>query len=67
MNTIWPVMAVHAAYDLMLVLAFGHAFPVAPTVPGFVVDTVVNLSLAVVGFSLLRARPAARMIRREAA
>jgi membrane protease YdiL (CAAX protease family) len=60
MNTIWPVMAVHAAYDLMLVLAFGHAFPVAPTVPGFVVDTVVNLSLAVVGFSLLRARPAAR-------
>jgi len=55
MNTIWPVMAVHALYDLMLVLAFGHAFPVAPTLPGFVVDTVVNLSLAVVGFSLLRA------------
>jgi membrane protease YdiL (CAAX protease family) len=54
MNTIWPVMAVHALYDLMLVLAFGHAFPVAPTLPGFVVDTVVNLSLAVVGFSLLR-------------
>jgi len=42
MNTIWPVMAVHATYDFMLVLAFGHAFPVAPTLPGFVVDTVVN-------------------------
>ena len=27
-------------------LAFGHAFPVAPTVPGFLVATVVNLGLA---------------------
>ena len=67
MNTIWPVMAVHAAYDLMLVLAFGHAFPVAPTVPGFVVDTVVNLALAGIGFSLLRAQHVARMRRQEAA
>ena len=67
MNTIWPVMAVHAIYDLMLVLAFGHAFPVAPTLPGFVVDTVVNLSLAVVGFSLLRALPVAAVDRREVA
>jgi membrane protease YdiL (CAAX protease family) len=67
MNTIWPVMAVHVAYDLMLVLVFGHAFPVAPTVPGFIVDTVVNLGLAVVGFSLLRARIAGRVSRREAA
>jgi membrane protease YdiL (CAAX protease family) len=67
MNTIWPVMAVHAAYDLMLVLAFGHAFPVAPTLPGFVVDTVVNLGLAVVGFSLLFALPVAAVDIREAA
>jgi len=67
MNTIWPVMAVHAAYDLMLVLAFGHAFPVAPTLPGFVVDTVVNLSLAVVGFSLLPAGLVVPEDRREAA
>jgi len=67
MNTIWPVMAVHATYDLMLVLAFGHAFPVAPTLPGFVVDTVVNLSLAVVGLSLLPARPTVSVDRREVA
>jgi membrane protease YdiL (CAAX protease family) len=67
MNTIWPVMAVHAAYDLMLVLAFGHAFPVAPTLPGFVVDTVVNLGLAVVGFSLLSALPVVAVDRPEAA
>src|SRR2546426_12697057 len=55
MNTIWPVMIVHASYDLMLVLAFGHAFPVAPTMPGFLVATVVNLGLAAVGLFLLRA------------
>jgi membrane protease YdiL (CAAX protease family) len=58
MNTIWPVMAAHALYDLMLILAFGHAFPVAPTLPGFVVDTVVNLGLAGAGFALLRRRHA---------
>jgi len=67
MNTIWPVMVVHAVYDLMLVLALGHAFPVAPTVPGFVVATVVNLGLALVGFSLLRALPVVAVDRREAA
>ena len=67
MNTIWLVMFVHAGYDLMLVLAFGHAFPVAPTLPGFVVDTVVNLGLAVVGFSLLRARHVRSVAGREAA
>jgi membrane protease YdiL (CAAX protease family) len=67
MNTIWPVMIVHAAYDLMLVLAFGHAFPVAPTLPGFLVATVVNLGLAGVGIFLLRARPDANMARLEAA
>jgi uncharacterized protein len=54
MNTIWPVMAIHAAYDFMLILAFGHAYPVAPTVPGFVVDTTVNLGLALVGLYLIR-------------
>jgi hypothetical protein len=58
---------VHAAYDLMLVLAFGHAFPVAPTLPGFLVATVVNLGLAGVGIFLLRARPDANMARLEAA
>jgi uncharacterized protein len=67
MNTIWPVMAVHATYDFMLILAFGHAFPVAPTVPGFVVDTVVNLGLAGVGLALLRAQPFAKVASREAA
>jgi len=67
MNTIWPVMAVHAAYDLMLVLAFGHAYPVAPTLPGFVVDTIVNVSLAVVGLILVRPPDNVPMERREAA
>lgn len=54
MNTIWLVMAVHAIYDLMLILAFGHAYPVTPSVPGFVVDTTVNLALALIGLILLR-------------
>lgn len=54
MKTIWPVIAIHAAYDFMLILAFGHAYPVAPTVPGFVVDTTVNLALAAIGLYLLR-------------
>jgi len=67
MNTIWPVMAVHATYDFMLILAFGHAFPVTPTMPGFVVDTVVNVSLACIGLALLRARHATAAARREAA
>jgi membrane protease YdiL (CAAX protease family) len=56
MNTIWPLIAIHAAYDLMLVLAFGHAYPVAPTIGGFIVDTTVNLALALVGLTFLRAR-----------
>jgi len=67
MNTIWLVMIVHATYDLMLVLAFGHAFPVAPTLPGFVVATVVNLGLAGIGIFLLRARHAGSMAGLEAA
>src|SRR3989454_10025094 len=67
MNTIWPVMIVHAIYDLMLVLAFGRAFPVAPTAPGFLVATIVNLGLAAIGLSLLRARQTARTARLEAA
>jgi uncharacterized protein len=67
MNTIWPVMSVHAAYDLMLVLAFGHAYPVAPTLPGFVVDTIVNVSLAVVGLILVRLQDMVPVERQEAA
>src|ERR1700694_2223983 len=67
MNSIWPVMIVHATYDLMLVLAFGHAFPVAPTLPGFIVATVVNLALAGIGLFLLRARQAGTVTRQEAA
>jgi membrane protease YdiL (CAAX protease family) len=67
MNTIWPVMAAHALYDFMLVLAFGHAYPVAPTVPGFVVATVVNLGLAAVGLFLLRAPKRDSAVIREAA
>ena len=57
MNTIGLVMAVHAAYDLMLVLAFGHALPVAPTLPGFILATVVNLALAMLGLLMLRRPP----------
>jgi membrane protease YdiL (CAAX protease family) len=67
MNTIWPVMIVHATYDLTLVLAFGHAFPVAPTLPGFLVATVVNLGLAGIGIFLLHAPYAGSLARREAA
>jgi membrane protease YdiL (CAAX protease family) len=67
MNTIWPVMIVHAGYDLMLVLAFGHAFPVAPTLPGFLVATAVNLALAGVGIFLLRERRVGTIAGREAA
>jgi membrane protease YdiL (CAAX protease family) len=67
MNTIWPVMIVHATYDLLLVLAFGHAFPVAPTLPGFLVATVVNLVLAAVGLLLLRPRQAVGLAELEAA
>jgi membrane protease YdiL (CAAX protease family) len=67
MNTIWAVMAVHATYDLMLVLAFGHAFPVAPTLPGFIVDTVVNLGLAVAGLALLRTQLIMPLERRQVA
>jgi membrane protease YdiL (CAAX protease family) len=67
MNTIWPVMIVHVIYDLMLVLAFGHAFPVAPTLPGFVVATVVNLSLAGIGLFLVSPRQNGSIARQEAA
>jgi membrane protease YdiL (CAAX protease family) len=56
MNTIWPVIVVHASYNFMLVLAFGHAFPVAPTLPGFFVATLINVCLAGVGIFLLRTR-----------
>jgi membrane protease YdiL (CAAX protease family) len=67
MNTIWPVMFVHAIYDLMLVLAFGHAYPVAPTLAGFLVATVVNLALAGTGLFLLRARNAGSLATRKVA
>jgi membrane protease YdiL (CAAX protease family) len=66
MNTIWLVMAIHAAYDLMLILAFGHAYPVAPTVPGFVVDTTVNLGLALVGLYLIRPSTGRRRLEKVA-
>lgn len=61
MNTIWAVMAIHAAYDFMLILAFGHAYPVSPTVPGFVVDTTVNVALAALGLYLIRPTDRRRM------
>lgn len=54
MNAIWPVIAVHALYDFMLILAFGHAYPIAPNLPGFLVDTTINLALAAVGLYLIR-------------
>lgn len=56
-NAIWPVMVVHALYDFILVLAYGHAVPVQPTIPGFTVVTVVNLALATGGLILVRHRP----------
>lgn len=52
MNTTLPGLAAHTAYDFMLVLAFGHALPVAPTMAGFLVDTVVNLCLAMIALML---------------
>jgi membrane protease YdiL (CAAX protease family) len=59
MNAIWPTIATHASYNLMLILAFGHASPVAPTLPGFIADTTVNLGLASVGLAALRGRGSA--------
>ena len=67
MNTIWPLIAIHAAYDLMLILAFGHAFPVAPTLGGFIVDTTVNLGLALFGLVLVRSRRQALTEEQQAA
>ena len=67
LNAIWPVIAVHAAYDSMLLLAFGHAFPVAPTAAGFLVDTVVNLSLAAIALILVGRVPRRTIRQRQAA
>jgi membrane protease YdiL (CAAX protease family) len=67
MNTIWPVMVVHATYNFMLVLAFGHAFPVAPTLPGFLVATTINLCLTGVGIFLLRTQDVRNVAMQEAA
>jgi len=58
-NAIWPVMLAHAAYDFILVLAYGHAVAVQPSIPGFVVVTLVNAALAAGALALLRrSRPA---------
>jgi len=67
LNAIWPVIAVHAAYDMMLLLAFGHAFPVAPTPAGFLVDTLVNLCLAAIALILVGRVPRRSVRQREAA
>jgi membrane protease YdiL (CAAX protease family) len=67
MKTIWAVLAIHAIYDFMLVLAFGHAFPVAPTPAGFAVDTVVNLCLAGIGLLLVMPRRRHRVGGQQAA
>lgn len=67
LNALWPVIAVHAAYDTMLLLAFGHAFPVAPTPAGFMVDTVVNLCLAAIALMLVGRRLRRTGWHREAA
>ena len=67
MNTIWPVIAIHAAYDFTLILAFGHAYPVAPTLGGFIVDTTVNLAFACTGLLLMAPRKAMGNARRQAA
>jgi uncharacterized protein len=59
-NAIWPVMVAHALYDFILVLAYGHAVPVQPSIPGFVVVTAVNAALAAGALGLLRrSRPGA--------
>jgi membrane protease YdiL (CAAX protease family) len=58
-NAIWPVMVAHALYDFILVLAYGHAVPVQPSIPGFIVVTAVNAALAAGALALLRrSRPA---------
>ena len=67
MNTIWPVLVIHAVYDFMLVLAFGHALPVAPTLAGFIVDTLVNLCLAGIGLLLVFPRRRKAVGRQQAA
>ena len=67
LNAIWPVIAVHAAYDMMLLLAFGHAFPVAPTLAGFLVDTLVNLCLAAIALILVGSVPRRTVRQRQAA
>jgi membrane protease YdiL (CAAX protease family) len=67
MNAIWPVIVVHASYNFMLVLAFGHAFPVAPTLPGFFVATLINVCLAGVGIFLLHPRNGHGVAMRQAA
>lgn len=53
MNTILPVMVAHAAYDFVLVLAYGHAVPVQPTLGGFLVVTTINAALAAGALALL--------------
>jgi membrane protease YdiL (CAAX protease family) len=53
-NAIWPVMVAHALYDFILVLAYGHAVPVQPSIPGFLVVTAVNAALAAGALALLR-------------
>src|SRR5438477_513357 len=67
LHLIIPLIAIHAAYDLMLILAFGHAFPVAPTLGGFIVDTTVNLGLALFGLVLVRSRRQALTEEQQAA
>lgn len=67
MNTIWPVLLIHAAYDFMLILAFGHAYPVAPTLGGFIVDTTVNLGFACIGLLLMAPRKTEANGRQQAA
>lgn len=54
MNAIWPVMVTHALYDFILVVAYGHAVRVQPSIPGFVVVTAVNAALAAGSLALLR-------------
>jgi membrane protease YdiL (CAAX protease family) len=67
MNTIWTVMVAHVLYDFILVLAYGHAVPVQPTIAGFTVVTVVNLALAAGGLVLVRRQPTFAVARVAAA
>jgi membrane protease YdiL (CAAX protease family) len=59
MNTIWPTMLAHAAFDLPAVLVYGiYAFTYRPTLGSFLFTTAFGVVFAAIGLFLIRkARP----------